>query len=573
MKYKNNSMEGQTYIQLGFKDLYPNKKTSITEVLSKINRNTAIRVVHLMIKHEEDFMTYDDIVSNLFGSDGNYIVSELAPKIRAFEAESSSSVGKGRMTFFTAHAGLEILKHLFSMPVNEVVSNKEIEYKEQLFYAILLANDQLNKISIPLKPGDFNKHYAQLTISTLLAYSDFMQDHDTKVKLAVFSYKIHKLFEFCNLPKNKKTYKVLFEEYLHKYNCASVEDYVKQLYILFVSFQMIPTLDSNSNNSKEYLALIENISIPIDSVLDFNKNTDYMLFRDKPIIKSGSSYICISEIFLAEKLFNSFIFDFKSIAQTKQIGIKSQSIFTDFALNFSEEHLFTDLMTNIYSRHTYKILSSQICRKICSQNEPDYYTRNGKYVFLYEYKDIMIRGDFKQIRNSIEAIDKWIQEHFVVKVTKSKGKTKIKESAIKQLATRIETIHNNNFPWDTAIPKNPVIYPVLVVSREILTIRGFAYLLNQKLQTELKDRGLDSIRVKDLLLIDQDTLILFSEEFSNKKLCLRSLAEDYYKAIRQKPTSTTMTATSRYLASFSEYLKSTLNPQKHSLLKFIEEFR
>lgn len=566
-------MEGQTYIQVGYKDLYPDKKTSIIEVLSKINRNIAIKLVHCMIENEEGYMTYDNIVSNLFGPNGNSILSELEPRIRNFEAKSSSSIAKGKITFFTAHAGLELLKYLFSMPLNEHIINQKAEYSEQLFYAILLVNDELNKYTTPLKLGDFNTHFAEISISIALSYSDFVPVYDNLIILATFSYKIQKLFEFCNLPKNEKTYKILFEEYLHKYNCKSVADYVKQLYILFASFQMIPTLDSNSNNSKEYLALIENISISIDSVLDFKENSDYKIFRDKPIIKLGNNYICISKIFLTEKLFNSFIFDFKSITETNKTGPKLDSIFSDFALNFSEEHLFTDLMTKIYLNRKYKKLSSQQCRAISANNEPDYYARNGKYIFLYEYKDIMIRGDFKQIKNSIEAIDYWIEEHFVSKVTKSKDKTKIKESAIKQLATRIEAIHNNNFPWDTAIPKNPVIYPVLVVSREIFTIRGFAYLLNKKLQTELKDRGIDTTCVKDLLLIDQDTLILFSEEFSNKRLCLRSLAENYYTAIKRKPTSSTMTATSRYLASFSEYLKSTLNPQKHSLMKFIEKFR
>lgn len=566
-------MKAQIYIQVGFKDLYPNIKTSITEVLSRINRNTAIKLVHYMLENEENYMTYDNIVSNLLGPNKKNIVSKLEPKIRMYEINSDLAADKSQITFFTTHAGLELLKYLFSMPVNESMNNQTSDYSEQLFYAILLVNDELNKYTVQPEPEDFIKHFAELSISTYLTYADIMRtnDYDTRIRPAVISYKVHKLYEFCNLPKNKNTYKKLLEEYLYKYNCTSVEDYVKQIFILFVSFENRTSLDRTSANLSEGLALLENISIFIDSVHNFESNNDYQIFRDKPIIKIKNRYICISKNFLAEKLFNSFIFDFKTITKTAQTDIKEQNILGDFASHFSEEYLFTDLMTSIYSKHTYKKLSPQQCREICNQNEPDYYVRNGKYIFLYEYKDIMIRGDFKQIKNSIEAIDNFIEEHFVTKVTKSKGKTKTKETAIKQLATRIEAIYNNNFPWDTNIPKKPVIYPVLVVSREILTVKGFAYILNRKLKKELKNRGIESLCVKDLLLIDQDTLILFSEEFSNKKLCLKSLAEKYYKALNRKPASTTMSERSRHLMSFGEYLKSILNPQKQSLAKFVEK--
>lgn len=561
-----NTQKKRIAIPVEYEEVFPGASYSIDDSLRSLNRSEAIKIVLHMLREHKRFQTFVQLNQSFFCAENLGFCNSIFSTINLLE-KTASELGSERI-IFTIHCGLELLKILFSLPNNKDVQNEDFEYYEQIFQAILYVNEY-SRVK-PEDPEDFDIDLAYTLAISSFPYSDFIYDKDSICKLAVHNYKAEELERFCNKQDNKDTYGKYLELFIAKYNCDSLKQYLDVIANVYNTLYKNKTfrLNPEDENYDQVKGILDSISLHISDTVDKEKNHDYCVFRGNPLVCFDGHYMCFSINFLVEKLYKSFIFDFITFNKRKTPDVHIKDIIANFTSLFSEEHLFTNLMTHIYQNRSCKKLSAQESRAIDPKNEPDYYVRNGKYIFLYEYKDVMIKGDFKQKISNKEELDKWINEKFVEKPSG-------KKSAIKQLAHRIEAIIKGEFPWDNAIPANKKIYPILVVSHSIFCTKGMPYILRCKFREELHNREIDITQINDILLVDQDTLILYMDDLNSKKLSLKTLADEYYKEVETheniKDKKPDLISYSHFMMSFGDYIINSNNPSQESIVRKLSE--
>lgn len=76
----------------------------------------------------------------------------------------------------------------------------------------------------------------------------------------------------------------------------------------------------------------------------------------------------------------------------------------------------------------------------------------------------------------------------------------------------IKQIERKTFQWDSRIPNNPKIYPILVIDDSSLCAPGLNYILNEEFQQQLINEKI-KIKVYPLVIVELDTLIAFANYF------------------------------------------------------------
>ena len=108
-----------------------------------------------------------------------------------------------------------------------------------------------------------------------------------------------------------------------------------------------------------------------------------------------------------------------------------------------------------------------------------------------------------------------------------------KASAVYQLANVAKQILNNAFEADKGYnPDKIIIYPILVVGDRTFASPGISVILNDYFKKRLIKLGLSTANIKDISLIDIDTLINVEEDFSRNVIQLKDVLDGYYKFLK-----------------------------------------
>lgn len=169
--------------------------------------------------------------------------------------------------------------------------------------------------------------------------------------------------------------------------------------------------DPNHLINKEIVSKIaidyDSAIIPYKSknVFDKSGNSDYRVFRDKPLIKINSKeYIMYFDGFVLHRLYSSLYFDFQRLSdKLKKKGISAYNLFTE---EFIEKNVLCSLLNNICKGNALS-LSEEQCRKQYKIKQsdlgyPDYFIQDNsrKSVIIFECKDIRINSWVKEQKNS-----------------------------------------------------------------------------------------------------------------------------------------------------------------------------
>ncbi len=149
-------------------------------------------------------------------------------------------------------------------------------------------------------------------------------------------------------------------------------------------------------------------------------------------------------------------------------------------------------------------------------HEPDFYLRDGNNIILFENKDIMIH-DYIISSKQYDLLEQDLNKKLVKK-------------GIHQLIYNIKQIENKTFKWDSDLPNNPKIYPVLVIDDSSLCAPGLNYILNEVFQQQLESNNI-KLKVYPLAIVELDTLIAFTNYFQLPDIRLKKLLEQYYEYI------------------------------------------
>lgn len=196
---------------------------------------------------------------------------------------------------------------------------------------------------------------------------------------------------------------------------------------------------------------------------------------------------------------------------------------------------------------------------------PDYYVRNGKRIFLFESKDILIKAKVKQSSNF-----KVINEELSIKLFQNeKGKPK----AVLQILNNIRKILSQTLEFDSGFnPKNVIIHPVLILHYRIFNTAGLNKWVNFWFQDELEKlghEGFDVSKVRPLIIIDIDTLVFNKDVFKERKLSLEKVLIDYQdnyinfsvKGRKYQSEAEAIQANKNSLIPFGDYLDDKVDSE------------
>src|SRR5690606_16476146 len=137
-------------------------------------------------------------------------------------------------------------------------------------------------------------------------------------------------------------------------------------------------------------------------IKNFERTSDFTGLRSKPIYYHGNNlYSIISLKFFVDKMFQSFLFDLASILEQKPDNkINGYPQLKQLVgQDYTEKYLFYEIMRGCFSKSCKKLISGEELKNYLVDGEPDFYIRNGKNIFLFEFKDIMLSAKIKHCGN------------------------------------------------------------------------------------------------------------------------------------------------------------------------------
>lgn len=504
-------------VRLAFKDIFTEETKDIVEYLKQISKSNIDRIIGFLASNDVE-------VENWFTNLNMVIKSKIDSYIRG-----NPHIKFSLLSSETKLHLAEIILENREFFLNENPNDEDIDRDEiNLFKAILLINESLNDYDIIISNSDKKNIEKAIDMMIAIKFSSYdlgmYDDMGFEIlKLSVATiYKFKSLISFL---QSEKKYNFILEELCKSFGQNSVEELINRVKFLvlktnvivrekdFVQFKI-------SNNDTEIKNFFD--SLCAENVIVDN---DFLYLRNKPIyqLKDGT-YAIINLFFVLDKFTNSIRFFIGKInnIEAKHLEIvKRLKNNTFYSEDFSEKYLMKNLLDEIFYKK-YFIKKKEIDG---SNNEPDYYIRYNKDIFLFEYKDAYIDKNTKVSRDVTQIESELKNKFFETPKGKAKG--------IKQLLKHIELINKDEFKYDDNLDidkHSHTIYPILLLSHRLLEVPGINYIMNEWFKEELKNMNLKKgIIVKDLIVIDIDTLIYYKEYYRKKDRYFKDTLDEHIK--------------------------------------------
>ena len=417
---------------------------------------------------------------------------------------------------------MEIMRYAFAFSPagnSDVILNINEEQVEMLFFKLMLIiNEQIVRY----------KHIEKNSLATMCFMSSIInpvirneKGQDVRDRIA---FQMELAINFFKMLSEEK-FSHLYKLFLIQHNITNWEDYITTLFGIIAAGQYkAGRIDKDLNIDIDHLInkeVLTSISLPYNEIINYSatekdnraSNSDYRVFRDKPIVtlKNGDFFIYNIE-FTIDRIFNSLYFEFKSYNQSIESKIDITKLFTD---TFCERIMFDEYMERCINKKFHIGISESKCKDIISNKEielgpPDYIVKEGDSLLLFECKDIRINGEVIETHD----YEKIIQE-YREKLFKKTNKKKFKRIGITQLTGHMESVRKGKFKW-ISVRKDIPIYPVLVLSDYKYVKMGFNIISNDWYQSSIAELDINSENNKYLIVMSFITLFKYSKLFKEK---------------------------------------------------------
>lgn len=282
------------------------------------------------------------------------------------------------------------------------------------------------------------------------------------------------------------------------------------------------------------------------------ESPNFRKLKNFPLLKyNGNGYLMIYRTFLFEKMYKALFFDFQSIAD--------KDIKSNIGKKFFEEILTNKYVTKIFNKANIVNIPGNSKKFKNINGEPDHYVRNWNHVFVFESKDTLISDNMKTSLNTQIVVDE-IENKLVIK-------------GVSQLVKFIETFEEKFDKFDSKVQLTKITFhPILIVQDRVLSTMGINHILNGYFQKKLTKETSSKLRIKPLIVMNIDCLILYSGIFAGQPKIFQACLDDYImffnKSIRVKSD----------LFSFDiwmrrRYLPNDNNNKMKLVYKYLNEFR
>ncbi|SFS63081.1 hypothetical protein [Lutibacter maritimus] len=516
-------------IVLTFNDIFPDEEPKgINEYLDGIDKDLLIKFGSFILGFSRD-SKYEHPVTFLkmfFSEENDQFSREVFLKLRAFVGVSDKPITDYSFPFIVS--SLSFFENAFAenFGLLKNYTNQEIEIR--IFKAYLLLNkiNTTNRTfvldeSISYLKEDITKFATGYCIGLFLNSSDFV-NYDLK---KVFVTQIIRAISFFEFLEGIDSAQELLKEFYKEYNVSGYSAYLKGLLPLATSVitnekeshtDIIITENKKKASNIEFLEKFSIDPSELFEAFDFN----YM--RSAPVYRYDENTFRLTyPLFALELIGNGLYFKFKAINDELPKGKKVKDLYGLKTYDFSEKFILHKVLKDYFGNRFFQRNGDDLDAEF--EGAPDYYVRNGKKIFLFESKDILLNAKVKQSSDFNE-----INNELSIKLYKNE---KGKQKAVLQIINNIRKILTKTLEFDSKYnPRNIIIHPILVLHYRIFNTTALNKWVNFWFQEELKNleqEGLDVSNVKPLLLIDIDTLIYNKDVFSGCKLSLEEVLIEY----------------------------------------------
>lgn len=557
---------------LEFHDLFPEEKEiDISSVLKKYNKEYLVLSSNIL-SHNYGRAYIPDKNNTFFSSHSEKHLEDLNNRFEQLTKKSGQKI----FCYCTTKTSLELMRIIFSIPINEYKNDGDIEdFEYDLFRVILQINENLMS---------FNSTNEQNLATFSFLNFFIMNDISGQDARGVF---IRQVQYYSILSEFIETYPACDKAKEIFYKSAGItkmSDYAKTwlaLIVLDFEYQKkqekgCPVIDLNRLQDVDgtlNIAVLDFLSINLNEHIPYNNtkiknrdnNVDYRVFRSRPLIKiDDNKYIIYCFPILVERLYNSLFFDLKD---------SFKDAFNFYNKDFVEKVLFQpQVLQCLNEKITSKIYPSRemiLCGdKIKEEdNQPDFYLRENDNLILFECKAIRINGELKDKSDIDELLSILKNKLYCSKenIDKSRGKKKKAEQVgVTQLVHQMKIIDIDSFKWDNNIPDEVAYYPVIVLEDPRFVVPGLSYIINSWYQS-LIEQELPEQMCHPIVVMSIDMLMLYSHIF--KAEGFHNVFDKYFKqAVCYSANSVTWTFDP--LADFNVFMqeKYKLSPQKKEQL-------
>ena len=404
-----------------------------------------------------------------------------------------------------SNAKLELLFFKALLAANNVILKKQSEglNETENFFS---SNPSINKIPI-------------LILTNQLVYGDYEFALNDEVVVTQL-YKCVYFFNFVeqHYPKHLK-------HYLNEKGFKDWKEYIKVLCGLV--FKAIKKKKGHTliNIQSENNDNVINCCLQLCStkIYEYHKDLDFIELRNHPLFRwNENDFLILSNLFLSEKLYQSIYFDLKLINDKLLPPDRIDEFKAKLGLEFSERILLYEVLNRLFRDNIVKKTGVEI-DNVVGDGGCDYYARSGNKVYIFECKDILMP---KQVKTSYNA--SIISEFLYDRLVQSKAKRK----AVMQLLQNIQFIRDNKIEPSRTDGAKMTIYPVIVTHHRVFDTPAINYLINYWFQQKLQDMDIvNKDRIKPIVIINVDTLIVMKDLCHQKSIALKVLMDKYISTV------------------------------------------
>lgn len=373
-----------TILRLEFEHVFNDEEPE--EILSYLGNVSKFMLLNIIgFTNTAPLPNFDNFFSN--SSVQNNIIERVIRYSRANNIVSKPDLISREACLRLAEIILSNKEALFTEEKEKDVDRDEIN----IFKAFLILNKEVNgkqKLTNSIENED---KIADMMMAMSFSSIDSGLYNDSTIDLAKLLYativRFEMLIEFL---QSEDEYDYLENEIFDYFGQNNSEELLTQVKYLFA--QILRLVHQNEfkfqvDEKDSILFLDSLVGDDIQEIPDFTSLKNYPLYKI-----DGNVYSVIDYFFLMDKFVKSVRFILKnSFEQHHNLPPTDRTFFSWYNTKFSEEFLIVSILDKIFHQ---KYLIKKVIRED-NENEPDYYVRNAKRVFLFEIKDVLIRGDIK----------------------------------------------------------------------------------------------------------------------------------------------------------------------------------
>ncbi len=405
------------------------------------------------------------------------------------------------------------------------------EEKEKVYKALLYSNqlwieNQNKGIGECINKNDL----VGMSLLIELPYIEFKFAKDFKTQL----YKSASFFQFC---EKDPLYSIFLPSFCSDFGVEKWQDYFIQLFNVFYSSLNEPII-SVEEKFVYVKCFLENFCIDVHSPeLQINYQKDPLLkyFRNKFILPcSENKYLLLNKNLLVDKFYQGMRFDFFNSLlkhEHKNENGKLYKSYPDFSQEigekFTENELLYSLLSKCYDGKADAVISGNEIKDSDIIGEPDFYIREGKYLYLFECKDLTLGDKIKFSRNA-SFIKEEILNRLCCDKTNEAGKHIVK--GVGQLLYNVDRILNHNLmkDLDSEADKIKIVFPIIVATDNVFNAIGVNWLITDGFSNLLQKYTFSgNITIASPVILQIDTLINISYALYKHKELLAQIILDY----------------------------------------------